>query len=334
MTAALPIIDVAPLARSDRAARAHTAAEIDAACCEFGFFAITGHGVDTALRHRLDALAREFFERPDADKAEIAMAHGGAAWRGWFPLGGELTSGRADQKEGLYFGSELPSTDPRVRARLPLHGPNLFPNTPAQLRSTVLEWIDTMAALAAQVLSGIALGLGLGDDWFTTNLTSDPTLLFRIFRYPPTSPGDAASNPWGVGEHTDYGLLTLLVHDGTPGLEVRTPDAQEWIEVPSDPELIVCNLGDMLDRMTEGRYRSTAHRVRNLADHDRLSFPFFYDPSWDAQVRPLPLTRDAVPDDRSTRWDGTSLRELSGTYGEYLLGKVAKVFPELLRSIR
>ena len=77
-----------------------------------------------------------------------------------------------------------------------------------------------------------------------------------------------------------------------------------------------------------------AGMAQALADHDRLSFPFFYDPSWDAQVRPLPLTRDAVPDDRSTRWDGTSLRELSGTYGEYLLGKVAKVFPELLRSIR
>src|SRR5690606_6291653 len=113
---------------------------------------------------------------------------------------------------------------------------------------------------------------GLAPDWFASGLTADPTVLFRIFRYPPHPVG--AADRWGVGEHTDYGLLTLLAHDGTPGLEVNA--GGRWIAVDPDPDLIVCNLGDMLDRLTLGRYRSTPHRVRNTATTDRLSLPFFF----------------------------------------------------------
>jgi len=85
----------------------------------------------------------------------------------------------------------------------------------------------------------------------------------------------------------------------------------------------------MLDRMTGGRYRSTPHRVRNTSGGDRVSLAFFFDPSWDAEVVPLPIAGDISADDAATRWDGASLRAWQGTYGEYLLAKVAKVFPEL-----
>lgn len=329
---AVPVIDVSALRGPDAAARAEVGRAIDAACRSYGFFVIEGHGIADALRCDLDAAARDFFARPIAEKRAIAMEHAGSAWRGWFPLGGELTSGRSDQKEGLYFGTELAADDPRVASRGLLHGPNQFPTTPAALRPLVLTWIDAMSDLAERVLAGMALGLGLPESWFRDHLTAEPVKLFRIFRYPPTSPGDEHTNPWGVGEHTDYGLLTLLVHDGTPGLEVLGPNG--WVDVPADADRIVCNLGDMLDRMTEGRYRSTAHRVRNTSGHDRLSFPYFHDPSWDAEVRALPLTGDPAPDDRASRWDGTSLRTLHGTYGEYLTAKVAKVFPALVRSLR
>ena len=242
-----------------------------------GFFCVTGHGVDPALLTSLDGAARRFFALPAADKSELAMARAGRAWRGWFPLGGELTSGRPDQKEGLYFGEELPPDDPRVRGGRPLHGPNLFSSAVPELGPAVLGWMSAMTALGHLLLRGVALGLGLERDWFERDLTREPTVLFRVFRYPPTQ-----DEGWGVGEHTDYGLLTILAQDDRGGLQVRGRDG--WIEVPPTPGVLVCNLGDMLDRMTAGRYRSTPHRVRNATGGDRLSFPFFFDPGWEAKV--------------------------------------------------
>ncbi len=330
---AIPIIDISPLRANQNStgenstgensdAAAAVGVEIDAACRGYGFFGITGHGVDAEFIASMDRNARAFFALPDADKDAVAMRHGGSAWRGWFPLGGELTSGTPDQKEGFYFGQELASDDPRVIAKMPLHGPNLFPLQPPDLKPLVLKWLATMSALSATVLRGIAIGLGLDPRWFEQHLTSDPTILFRMFRYPPAAP-----DTWGVQTHTDYGLLTLLVQDDCGGLQVRAPSG--WTDVPAHPDIIICNLGDMLDRMTRGRYRSTPHRVRNTTNRERISLPFFFDPSWNAIVGAIPLGGPSPDDDHASRWDGTSLRQLSGTYGEYLLGKVAKVFPEL-----
>jgi isopenicillin N synthase-like dioxygenase len=329
----LPLIDVSALL--DTAAHDHdrqaVGREIDAACRDSGFFLVTGHGIDPRLRDDLEALSREFFALPDEAKAAIAMQRGGVAWRGWFPVGDELTSGEPDRKEGVYFGAELESTDPRVLGRTPLHGPNLFPEDPADLRSAVLRWIDEVSALGQTLLEGVALGLGIDSGWFATHLTADPTVLFRIFHYPP---GD--SDSWGVGEHTDYGLITLLAQDRNGGLQVRTRGT--WVDVPADPYVFVVNIGDMLEKMTGGLFRSNPHRVRNLSGQDRLSFPLFVDPSWDARVTPLPETaltgepRQDVDGDR--RWDGQSVHAWEGVYGDYLTAKVAKVFPQLAAALR
>lgn len=321
---ALPVIDVGPLVGGDGEPAA-TASEIDAACREVGFFYISGHGIDPDLQDRLDALARATFALPGDQKAEIAMVRGGVAWRGWFPLGGELTSGRADQKEGLYFGAELPSHHPRVTAHTPLHGPNLFPDQVPALREVVLRYLEQMTALGHALLRGMAIGLGLDVDWFDRNLTSDPLVLFRIFRYPPLAVA-ADDADWGVAEHTDYGLLTILGQDAAGGLEVHGPSG--WIDAPPIPGTFICNLGDMLERMTGGRYRSTPHRVRNRGDRDRLSFPFFFDPAWDATVVPVPLAGESTAAAR-TRWDEEDVFAFDGTYGDYLLAKVGKVFPAL-----
>ena len=136
---------------------------------------------------------------------------------------------------------------------------------------------------------------------------------------------------WGVAEHTDYGLLTILATDDHDGLQVRGPDG--WLDVPADPGVFVVNLGDMLERMTQGRYRSTPHRVRNRSDGERLSFPCFIDPSWDAVCPVLPLDGTPPADEPHRRWDGTSVRGWTGTYGDYLTAKVAKVFPALFERI-
>ena len=132
-----------------------------------------------------------------------------------------------------------------------------------------------------------------------------------------------------MGEHTDYGLLTILRQDDCGGLQVKSRHG--WIEVPADPDVFVCNIGDMLDRMTGGRYRSTPHRVRNTSGRSRLSFPFFFDPSWDAEIGPLPGMAPLAEGDH--RWDGLDVHQWEGTYGSYLTAKVAKVFPGLHTSV-
>jgi isopenicillin N synthase-like dioxygenase len=320
--AGLPVIDVGPLAGGGQAAAA-VAGQIGAACRERGFFYITGHGVPADLLAELADASAEFFALPLADKLEIGMERGGRAWRGYFPVGAELTSGRPDLKEGLYFGAELPDDDPRVLAGLPLHGRNLFPRQVPRLRPLVLAYVDALTAAGQAVLAGVALSLGLDAAYFAAGYTADPTILLRIFHYPPSPPHDEG---WGVGEHTDYGLLTLLAQDDSGGLQVAAPEG--WIDAPPIPGTLVCNIGDMLDRLTGGWCKSTPHRVRNLSGHGRLSFPFFLDPGFTDEVPPLP-GRAAVADDGSRRWDGQDLRAFTGSYGDYLLGKVSKVFPQL-----
>ena len=321
----LPVINVAPLFGGDEAARRHVAEQIGAACRDLGFFYASGHAIAERTLASLSIASHAFFALPEDEKLAIAMAKGGPAWRGFFPVGGELTSGRPDVKEGIYFGEELPASDPRVVEGLPLHGANLFPARPADLRPAVTDFMHQAEASAHAIMEGVALSLGLDAQYFRLAYTTQPTMLFRIFHYPASD----AARGWGVGEHTDYGLLTLLAQDDIGGLQVRTP--QGWIEAPPIAGTLVCNIGDMLDRLTGGVYRSTPHRVLNASGRSRLSFPFFFDPGFDSRIVPLP--GHVASDDSDRRWDKSNLHDFSGTYGDYLLGKVSKVFPELAQRV-
>jgi isopenicillin N synthase-like dioxygenase len=321
----IPIIDVSELV-DGTPGRSTGASELGQACRESGFFYIVGHCVDEGLQLRLRELSREFFAQDVETKMSIRMALGGRAWRGYFRVGDELTSGKPDQKEGLYFGAELATDHPLVEAGTPLYGPNLFPDTPPGFRETVLDYMAALTRLGHRLMAGLALSLDLDleESYFADRYTGEPLTLFRIFNYPP--PGDPAL--WGVGEHTDYGLLTILLQDDAGGLEVRSRSG--WVSAPPVPGSLVCNIGDMLDRMTKGLFRSTPHRVRNPAPRARLSFPFFFDPNFFARVQPIDLPGVETPaDDQDERWDHASVHAFQGTYGEYLLNKVGKVFPEL-----
>jgi len=335
--ASLPVIDVSPLVDPGAPSAARDAAgrELDAAARRVGFFYATGHGVDAALIERLVALARVFFAQDEANKLRTPMSAGGRAWRGYFPLGDELTSNRPDWKEGLYLGTELGPEHPRVRTGTILHGPNLWPEIDG-LRATVLAYIEALTQLGHALMRGFARGLGLADEhWFAEHGTRDPLILLRLFNYPsrPVPAGASAeSTPlWGVGEHTDYGLLTMLWQDDVGGLQVHTDDG--WIAAPPRPGTFVCNIGDMLDRMTGGRYRSLPHRVGiNASGRDRLSIPLFFDPDFDARIVPVPGSGPGI-DDSGRRWDGANLQSFEGRYGDYVSAKVAKVFPVLRQSL-
>jgi len=293
---------------------------------------VTGHGVDRAIVDRLVAAGRRFFALDEATKMQWRMSRGGRAWRGYFAAGGELTSGRPDWKEGLYLGSELPDDHPRVRAGTPLHGRNLFPSVPG-FREALLAYLEALTRLGHVLMEGIALSLGLEAHYFADRYTADPLILFRIFNYPSRPAPTGRDVQWGVGEHSDYGLLTILWQDDVGGLQVKT--GAGWVDAPPVPDSFVCNIGDMLDRMTGGLYRSTPHRVLlNTSGRDRLSMPFFFDPDFEARVRPISaVTASAAAQDRAARWDGANIHAFDGTYGDYLLGKVSQVFPQLRREV-
>lgn len=165
----------------------------------------------------------------------------------------------------MYLGTELPDEHPQVKAGVPLHGANLIPSDAVlpDFRRTVREYIDQVTRLGHRVLEAIAGSLGLAPNYFSSRYTADPLILFRIFLYPSRPVAADVGALYGVGEHTDYGLLTLLRPDTVGGLQVKT--ASDWID-PSEaapvPASFVCNIGDMLNRMTGGLYKSTPHRVR------------------------------------------------------------------------
>jgi isopenicillin N synthase-like dioxygenase len=316
----VPVIDMTPLFGADQGARRQTAARIAGACEDDGFFQVVGHGVSPRTIATLAFQASAFFALPAAEKARIGMDRGGAAWRGWFPLRGELTAGRPDDKEGVYFGEDLPPDDPRVAAGWPLHGANLWPSAVPGLRPAVNAYMAACARAATAIIEGVSIALGLDAQYFARAYLARPTLLFRIFRYPPTAP-----DAWGVGEHTDYGLLTLLAQDDVGGLEVKSRSG--WVAAPPIPGALVCNIGDMLERLTGGRFVSTPHRVVNRAARERLSFPFFYDPDFTAKMTAVPSA--AQQRASGPRWDGADVHAYEGPYGDYLLAKVGRVFPDL-----
>ena len=186
-TSEVPIIDVAPLV-ADTGDQEAVAVAMGLACRENGFFYVIGHGVSEDLNRRLEKLSHTFFAQDVETKLEVRMALAGKAWRGYFPVGDELTSGKPDVKEGLYFGRELGENDPRVRAGLPLHGPNLFPAGVPGFDDTILEYMAALTDLGHALMRGMALSLGLEPGYFRERYMADPLTLFRIFRYPPVTP--------------------------------------------------------------------------------------------------------------------------------------------------
>ena len=167
-----------------------------------GFFYVINHGVPLSLQSELEEKSRLFFSRASIEeKNSISMKVGGKAWRGYFAVGDEYTSGIPDQKEGIYFGTQGDPNDER-----PLRGVNLYPNN--DIKDAVETYMEYMKQLGELLMKAIVLSLGLDYSFVDFNF-HDPTELFRIFSYPPHDDffGD---NSLAVGTHSDYGFLTVL----------------------------------------------------------------------------------------------------------------------------
>ena len=193
----LPIISIAPLLRRDRAASVQAAAQIADAGGALGFFYVTDHGVTDATLERLRSEARAFFDLPRAQKQQIAMSRGGAAWRGWFPLAASSPPASRTTRRVSISARSTAADDPRVLAGWPLHGANLWPAAAPGLQPAVAAYFEAATRAAAAIMAGVSLALGLDAQHFAKAYLRRPTRLFRIFRYPPTprEPGASASTP-------------------------------------------------------------------------------------------------------------------------------------------
>jgi isopenicillin N synthase-like dioxygenase len=300
----IPLIDIAPLAGADRAARQRVARAIGAACREVGFFAITGHGVPPGLLADAFAASRELFALPAPAKREMAIGIHGHN-RGYVGLGVEaLDEATApDLKEAFH----LVWTDERERPA------NVWPPIEGW-RPRAQAYFDRVLAVGRRLHRAFALDLGLAEDFFDDKIDR-PMATLRLLRYPATFGPDAPAGQPGAGAHTDYGNVTLLATDGVDGLQVRGRDGR-WVDVPHLPGAFVCNIGDCLMRWSNDTYLSTPHRVLP-PQRERYSIAFFLDPNPDAWVEALPTCVQPGQAPRHAPLTAAEhLRErLSATYG-------------------
>lgn len=273
----------------------HFVADVGQACRQSGFMLLSGHGIDQTLIDTMFANAQRFFALDQAEKERLSIANSKHD-RGYAAIGTEKldeNSGLIDQKEAFNVGADLAPDDPRVLAGMAYRGVNQWPaggeaSGMEDFRTTMMAYFDAMSALAVDLHRAIALDLGLEETHFHPHL-DDPISILRMLRYPPSR---GMEGDIGAGAHSDYGSITLLMTDGTPGLQVKPRGSDAWLDVPHVENAFVVNLGDLLMRWTNDVYVSTPHRVVPPA-RERYSLAFFFQPNPDTVVEALPGTGEA-----------------------------------------
>ncbi|ADG79753.1 2-oxoglutarate-dependent ethylene/succinate-forming enzyme OS=Tsukamurella paurometabola (strain ATCC 8368 / DSM / CCUG 35730 / CIP 100753 / JCM 10117 /KCTC 9821 / NBRC 16120 / NCIMB 702349 / NCTC 13040) OX=521096 GN=Tpau_3166 PE=3 SV=1 [Tsukamurella paurometabola] len=252
---------------------------------DVGFFYLTGHGLGADRIDEILAVARRFFALPQREKDAIAMANS-PHFRGYTRLGGELTRGAVDWREQIDIGPERAAPTGPGPDHRNLVGPNQWPANLPELRTVIERWDADLSRIALDLLTAWARSLGADPRVFDEAFTTDPATLIKIVRYPA-----GTDTEQGVGAHKDSGVLTLLLADpDSEGLQVLPPGADEWVDVPPQPGTFIVNIGEMLEVGTEGYLRATEHRVVNRrAGADRISVPYFFNPSVHARMPQLPL---------------------------------------------
>ncbi|KAJ7175853.1 hypothetical protein C8R46DRAFT_890706 [Mycena filopes] len=331
MSLSLPIIDIAPYlaATHDVGARKATSAALHSACAEFGFFYLDlSKYIDPAVPQELEALARQFFALPQEEKDKLSLSNQDNA-RGY--SNENVTNGKTDNHEGLDFYRPVEHPDKSK----PLWGENQFPDQIPGFRERYEAWVDKMKALGLIVMEAMADGLGMTpDEWQELRGQVDDSFwVMRAIGYPPLPPD---SDGFSCGAHKDYGCLTFLYADPTPSaLQVFlqrpgvVPDTTAlpaeqgategvWINADPIPGCVVCNIGEMWEIWTNGLYRSTLHRVVHRSSNYRV--PFFFEPNFDAHVRPLAAAK------RIQGASGSIQEKESVVYGSFLTAKVGNNF--------
>lgn len=298
---AFPIVDLSPWHDGSAADRRVVAERIRQACETIGFFAITGHRVPAETIEAMRATSKAFFDLPAEEKMKVARPRPEQN-RAYHAEGTERLARLAgnesppDYKEVFAIGPpDVPAGDPwfhTLPGAYPNYAENLWPAAPADFQPAWRSYWRAMEELQKTIGDIFAMALGLPEGWFDAALARHCSML-RALNYPaqstPPEPGQLRA-----GAHTDLGMLTILKNEAADGgLEVRDIDGH-WHEAPPVEDGFIVNIGDLLMRWTNDRFRSTLHRVGNPRSGGgarRLSIAYFVAPAYDAMIECLPTCR-------------------------------------------
>lgn len=277
----IPVVDISRLFSDSCADRKAAARGIDKAARDVGFLYVEGHGIAPESIQSLLKVAKRYFSLSDHAKMKnyigLSKNH-----TGYVPQGEEeFATSRAsnpniDLKEGYDIGPSIGS----LMKRYSSDAETLWPED-KEFEQTVSEYYQLMLDLSKVLFRGFALGLDVPEDAFLAHLTSPPSQL-RLLHYFDNP--HAKENDTGIGAHTDYEFFTILLPTA-PGLQVVN-GLGNWIDVPVRENCFVLNIGDMMELVTNGAYKATTHRVKQVKE-ERYSFPFFASLDYDTLVKPL-----------------------------------------------
>jgi isopenicillin N synthase-like dioxygenase len=283
----IPVIDFGPALARRPGARESIATELRHALEHVGFFIMINHGVPPHLIDRTFAQARRFHDQPPDTKMALRMNEHN---NGYMSMGryavwtSEVnTNDKPDLNEAFFTKRERGPDDPLLRSGRRFVGPNRWPDSLPGFRDSVLAYTDAMDALSRRVLPVCAVALDLPPHAFDAAF-AESQFSFRLSHYPPVP---AEANQFGIAPHTDANFLTFLAQTEVPGLQVRMPTG-EWADVPYVPGSYAVNSGDMMQRWTNGRFKSTPHRALPPVGRHRYAIPFFLGPHIDTVIECLP----------------------------------------------
>jgi isopenicillin N synthase-like dioxygenase len=314
----LPVIDIGALVAGGTGNKKKAAQELFSAAHDIGFFYVAGHNVSQSLIDDAFELSRQFFSLSFERKMEFHNSKG-INRTGYVKMGEQITDDLAsaaevetDLVEGIDVAFELKPGDPDWG--FPYYGPNLFPTQPAGFDRLLADYYDTMLGVGHAIMRGFAISLDL-DEHFFDRITTKPLAYMAVRHYPPQR-GPITAKQLGSGTHTDYGCVTMIAQeDGIQALQALN-SAGKWIEIPPRRGMFTCNLGEALERWSNGRLAATKHRVINDSGKDRVSIPFFFNPNRDVQVEVL----------KSCIGPDNPLRYKPFAFGEYYLKRMRYVY--------
>lgn len=302
----IPSLDLADFTSGSPEKRQQFVSKLGEAYNNIGFVAIRNHFLTTDLTNQLYKVVKDFFELNDAvkQKYEILHLHG---QRGYVSKGKEHAKGRnvGDLKEFYHVGQEVTDGDP-IGSEYP---ENIWPEELPEFKSISLTAYKKLEQTGEEVLKAIAQYLNLSENYFTDKVKNGNSILRPIHYFPIDKPEDTPADAVRAAEHGDINLITLLMGASADGLQVLRRDGK-WIPITALPNQLVVNVGDMLERLTNGKLKSTIHRVVNPAIHlmntPRYSIPFFMHPRSSMSLAALPNCIDA---ENPKQWDDISAGE-------------------------